>query len=115
MKIGNGKAQPVATACVAFGVGTVLGIQGDATTFNSYPGIPWVRLSYPTCVASDLSGQVLKDTISTYHTQGMRVLLTYCQTNGASLFEMNQLNDISQMEPDAVHYGTNRLNQITPT
>ncbi len=111
----GGKTQPVATPSVAFRPGTVLGIQGDATTFNSYPGIPWVRLSYPTCVASDLSGQVLKDTISTYHTQGMRVLLTYCQTNGASLFEMNQLNDIAQVEADAVQCGNEQMKQSATT
>src|SRR5436853_6431663 len=92
IQIGSGGTkQPVATPSIAFRPGTVLGIQGDAATYSSYPGIVWVRLSYPTCITSNLSGQVLKDTISTYHAQGTRVLLTYCQTNGASLFDMNRL------------------------
>jgi hypothetical protein len=109
------KTQPVATPSVAFRQGTELGIQGDATTLNSYPGIPWVRLSYPTCVASDLSGQVLKDTISTYHTQGMGVLLTYCQTNGASLFDMSGLNDVAQAGADAVQCGNEQMKQSATT
>ncbi len=111
----GGTTQPVATPSVAFRPGTVLGIQGDATTPSSYPGISWVRLSYPTCVASDLSGQVLKDTISTYHTQGMRVLLTYCQTNGASLFDMNRFNDVAQAGADAVQCGNEQMKQSATT
>src|SRR6266567_2964836 len=54
---------------------TILGIQGDVTTSTAYSGIPWVRLAYPTCGSSNSSGQVLKDTISSYHNQGMHVLL----------------------------------------
>ena len=112
----GGKTQPpVATPSVAFRPGTVLGIQGDANTVNSYPGIPWVRLSYPTCVASDLSGQVLKDTISTYHAQGMGVMLTYCQTNGASLFDLNGLNDVAQAGADAVQCGNEQMKQSGTT
>src|SRR5215467_14901112 len=109
------KTQPVATPSVVFRPGTALGIQGDATTFNSYPGIPWVRLSYPTCVTSNLSGQVLKDTINSYHTQGMRVLLTYCQTNGASLFDMNGFNDVAQAGADAVQCGNEQMKQSATT
>jgi hypothetical protein len=107
--------QPVATPSVAFRPGTVLGIQGGASTLNAYPGIPWVRLSYPTCVASDLSGQVLKDTISAYHSQGMRVMLTYCQTNGAGLFDMNRLNDVAQAGADAVQCGNEQMKQSATT
>ena len=116
IQIGSGGTkQPVATPSVAFRPGTVLGIQGDATSYSSYPGIPWVRLSYPTCIASDLSGQVLKNTISTYHTQGMRVMLTYCQTNGASLFDMNRLNDVAQSGADAVQCGNEQMKQSGTT
>ena len=112
----GGKTQPpVATPSVAFRPGTVLGIQGDANTVNSYPGIPWVRLSYPTCVASDLSGQVLKDTISAYHAQGMGVMLTYCQTNGASLFDTSRLNDVAQAGADAVQCGNEQMKQSGTT
>jgi hypothetical protein len=111
----GGKTQPVATPSVAFRPGTVLGIQGESSTFNSYPGIPWVRLSYPTCVASDLHGQVLKDAISTYHTQGIHILLTYCQTNGTSLFDMNGFNDIAQAGADAVQCGNEQMKQSATT
>ena len=112
----GGKTQPpVATPSVAFRPGTVLGIQGDANTVNSYPGIPWVRLSYPTCIASDLSGKVLKDTISSYHAQGMGVMLTYCQTNGASLFDLNGLNDVAQAGADAVQCGNEQMKQSGTT
>jgi hypothetical protein len=112
---GGSKPQPVATPSIAFRPGTVLGIQGDANTVTSYPGIPWVRLSYPTCVASDLSGQVLKDTISAYHAQGMRVMLTYCQTNGASLFDMSRLDDVAQSGADAVQCGNEQMKQSGTT
>lgn len=115
LPIGGSKPQPVATPSVAFRPGTVLGIQGDANTVTSYPGIPWVRLSYPTCVASDLSGQVLKDTISAYHAQGMRVMLTYCQTNGASLFDMSRLDDVAQSGADAVQCGNEQMKQSGTT
>jgi hypothetical protein len=115
IQIGSGgTTQPVATPSVPFRPGTVLGIQGGDIT-HSFPGIPWVRLSYPTCIASDLSGQVLKDTISTYHTQGMRVMLTYCQTNGASLFDMNRLNDVAQSGADAVQCGNEQMKQSGTT
>jgi hypothetical protein len=115
IQIGSGGTTPVATPSVAFRPGTVLGIQGDATTYSSYPGIAWVRLSYPTCIASDLSGQVLKNTINTYHTQGMHVLLTYCQTNGANLFDMNRLNDVAQAGADAVQCGNEQMKQSATT
>src|SRR5213078_179312 len=88
IKIGGPAQQPEASPPPAgLRTGMVLGIQGDATISGSFPGIPWVRLSYPTCVSSNLSGQVLKDTISSYHKQGMRVLLTYCQTSGDNIFD----------------------------
>jgi len=112
---GAGTQPPVATPSVAFRPGTVLGIQGDATTINAYPGIPWVRLGYPTCVASDLSGQVLKDTIKSYHAQGMHVLLTYCQVSGDSLFDTNRLNDVAQSGADAVQCGNEQMKQSATT
>ena len=54
-----------------------LGIQSDGQT--PYPGISWLRLSYTTCGNSNLSGQVLQDTIRSYHEQGIRILLVVCQ------------------------------------
>src|SRR5579884_4483026 len=39
---------------ITLGPAPVLGIQGDPRV--SFPGIPWVRLSYPTCGAGNLQG-----------------------------------------------------------
>ncbi len=46
---------------ITLGPAPVLGIQGDPRT--SFTGIPWVRLSYPTCGGGNLRGNVLKQTI----------------------------------------------------
>jgi hypothetical protein len=100
---------------VGFRPGIALGIAGNATSSSSFPGIPWVRLGYPTCGSKNLSGQVLKDTISSYHGQGMRVLLTYCQTSGASLFATNPLNDVAQAGADAVQCGNEQMKQSATT
>ncbi len=94
---------------------TVLGIQGEIFTSPTYPRIPWVRLSYPTCVKSNLSGQVLKDTISSYHTKGIHIMLTYCQTGGESLFDTNRLNDAAQGGADAVQCGNEQIKQSNAT
>ena len=115
INVGGTKTTPVPMPSVAFRPGTVLGIEGDASTTSAFPGIPWVRLGYPTCVASDLSGQVLKDTISSYHAQGMRVLLTYCQTGGNSLFDTSGLNDAAQSGADAVQCGNEQMKQSATT
>src|SRR5436853_7721205 len=55
----------------------ILGIQSDGQT--PYPGIAWLRLSYTTCGNSNLSGQVLQDTIRSYKERGIRILLVVCQ------------------------------------
>ena len=114
---GGGLAQPTATTTPSsgFSPATILGIQGDATTITAYPGIPWVRLSYLTCISSDLSGQVLKDTIQSYHTQGMHVLLTYCQPGSSDLFDTQQLNDAAQGGADAVQCGNEQMKQSATT
>jgi hypothetical protein len=57
--------------------GPVLGVDGDPKL--NYPGIPWVRLGYPTCGWGNLTGQVLKNTIQQYHKQSVRVMLSICQ------------------------------------
>jgi len=115
LNLGGPQATPVPSPVVAFRPGTVLGIQGDATTINTFPGIPWVRLGYPTCVASDLSSQVLKDTIASYHAQGMHVLLTYCQVSGDGLFDITRLNDVAQSGADAVQCGNEQMKQSATT
>jgi hypothetical protein len=110
-------APPITPVATPSGVPptSVLGIQGDASTITSFPGIPWVRLGYPTCVTSNLSGQTLKDTISSYHSQGMRVLLTYCQTRGSSLLNTNLLDDAAQSGADAVQCGNEQMKQSDAT
>ena len=95
---------------------TILGIQGNPQI--SYPGIPWVRLGYPTCGSSPVIGQVgqmLKSIINTYHNQGIHVMLTYCQTRGDSLFDTNRLNDAAQGRADAVQCGNEQMKQSTAT
>ena len=114
----QGTATPstTSTSSSAFRPETVLGIQGDAHI--SYPGIPWVRLSYPTCGSSPTTGtvgQMLKSTIQSYNNQGVRVMLTYCQTGSASLFDTNRLNDAALGGADAVQCGNEQMKQSTAT
>ena len=105
-----------ATSPSEFHPETILGIQGNPQI--SYPGIPWVRLGYPTCGSSPVIGQVgqmLKSIINTYHNQGIHVMLTYCQTSGDSLFDTNRLKDAAQGEADAVQCGNEQMKQSTVT
>ncbi len=94
---------------------SILGVQGDASTTSLFPGIPWVRLGYSTCISNRLSGQVLKDTINSYHSQGMHVLLTFCQSSGNSLFDTKLLNDAAQGGADAVQCGNEQMKQSAAT
>ena len=72
-----------------------LGINGDPTI--NYPGIPWARLSYPTCGWGNYTGKKLQTAIERYHAQGIRVMLTYCEySTGAGLFDTQRLNDAAQ-------------------
>ncbi len=112
-QLGTSQQTPLATPSAKFQMEQILGIQTDAQT--SYPGIPWVRLSYPTCVESNLRGQVLKDTIQSYHHQGIHVLLSYCQFNGDDLFDTTKLNDAAQGGADAVQCGNEQMKQSTST
>src|SRR5579864_5028697 len=115
----GGSAQPTATATATeppvFSPTTILGIQADASTLSAFSGIPWVRLAYPTCTASNLSGQTLKDTIIGYHSQGMHVLLTYCQPGGDSLLDTTPLDDAAQGGADAVQCGNEQMKQSATT
>ena len=87
-----------------------LGIEGDPSV--SYPGIPWVRLGYPSCGWGQLSGDVLKQTIKDYHHKGVRVLLTVCQgKNNASLYDTKPLNDAASSGADAVQCGNEEMKQ----
>ncbi|MHB8599641.1 MAG: hypothetical protein ACYDER_22885 [Ktedonobacteraceae bacterium] len=94
--------------------GSVLGINGDPTI--NYPGIPWVRLSYPTCGWGDYTGKKLQTAIEQYHAQGIRVMLTFCQSStGAGLFDTQQLNDAAQGGADAVQCGNEQMKQNAAT
>jgi hypothetical protein len=91
----------------------VLGIQGDPRV--SFTGIPWVRLSYPTCGSGNLRGNVLKQTIQKYHEQGVHVMLTICQwSSGPALFNPAPLKDAAQSWPDAVQCGNEQMKYDPP-
>lgn len=94
---------------------SILGISGGLFTSATYPRIPWVRLGYPTCGRNNLSGQPLQDAISSYHSQGIHVLLTYCQVPGESLFDTTQLSDAAQAGADAVQCGNEQIKQSSAT
>jgi hypothetical protein len=113
LQLGGGQLKPIATPSATLQPEMILGVQGDGQT--SFPGIPWIRLSYPTCVESKLRGQVLKDTIQQYHQQGIHVLLSYCQFSGSGLFDTNKLNDAAQGGADAVQCGNEQMKQSTST
>ncbi len=91
---------------------SILGIQSDAQT--AYPGIGWVRLPYTTCGNSDLSGQTLRNTIKTYHSQGIRVLLTLCQPSLSGLLDPAYLTDAAQGRPDAEQCGNEQIKNDPP-
>ncbi len=114
--LGGGQPKPIVTPSTKLEPEPILGVQGDAQTpLTSYAGIPWVRLSYPTCVESSLRGQVLKTTIQRYHQEGVHVLLSYCQFNGPGLFNTSKLNDAAQGGADAVQCGNEQMKQSKST
>jgi hypothetical protein len=90
----------------------ILGIQSGADT--SYPGIPWLRLSYPTCGNSNLSGQTLKNTVDNYHSQGIHILLTVCQPDLSTILDPTYLNDAAQGGADAVQCGNEQMKNDPP-
>ena len=91
---------------------TILGIASDAQT--PYPGIPWVRLGYPTCGNSQLSGQTLQDTVNNYHRQGIHVLLTVCQPDLSVILDPTYLADAAQGRADAVQCGNEQMKNDPP-
>jgi len=104
----SGTPATVATPPLILNSSKILGI--DAKPDQSYPGIPWVRLGYPTCGWGNLTGEVLKTTIQHYHQQGIRVLLTMCQNNNLThLFDTATLFDAAQGRPDAVQCGNEEM------
>lgn len=86
----------------------VLGIDAKPTTYHA--GIFWVRIGYPNCGWGNLRGNVLKSTVTMYHHQGTRVLLTFCQDgNSAHLFDAASLFDAAQGLSDAVQCGNEEM------
>ncbi|WP_338254877.1 hypothetical protein [Dictyobacter halimunensis] len=87
----------------------VLGIAGEPGT--NYDGIPWIRLSHPSCGWGNLRGDVLKNTIQAYHRKGIRVLFSICQANNASLLDTAKFDDAARAYPDAVQCGNEQMKQ----
>ncbi len=85
----------------------VLGVDGYPG--DSYPGVSWIRLGYPTCGWGSLTGKALLSTAQNYHKQGVRVLLTVCQGSNEHLYDPKQLADAAQGEPDAVQCGNEEM------
>ncbi len=86
----------------------ILGIEGDTST--SYPGIPWVRVAYPSCGSSHLQGTALKNAVQQFHKQGVRVLLTMCQqTNKSQASNDAAFNDAARSQSDAVQCGNEEM------
>jgi hypothetical protein len=88
-------------------LGPVLGVESNLAT--TYSGIPWVRFGYTTCVANKLSGDALKTAIANEHSQGVSVLVTTCQTNGASLYNTKTLQDVANSGANAVQCGNEQM------
>src|SRR6266849_1903519 len=87
----------------------VLGVEGNPDT--DYAGIPWVRLGHSSCGSTNLSGQVLRDALQSYHKKGIRVLVTICQNNSGNLDDTNVFSDVAQGHPDAVQCGNEEVKQ----
>jgi hypothetical protein len=85
-----------------------LGVVADA--INPFHDIPWVRVSYVTCVRSGPSGAGLKATIAKFHSLGVRVMLSVCQwAKDSRLYNTKILNDAAQGAPDAVQCGNEQM------
>jgi hypothetical protein len=86
----------------------VLGIVAETT--NPFKEIPWVRVSYTTCIKSGPSGDGLKSTIAKFHSIGVRVMLSVCQwATDARLYNTSILNDAAQGGADAVQCGNEQM------
>jgi hypothetical protein len=102
---------PTHTTLPAQSPDKVLGVEGNVGV--NYTGISWVRLAYPTCGWSNLSGTRLQNTIERYHEAGIRVLLTVCQgpDHTSSLYNTATLKDAAQGNADAVQCGNEEMKQ----
>ena len=88
-------------------LGPVLGIESNLAT--TYSGVPWVRFGYYTCGNNKLSGETLRTAIANEHSQGVSVLITTCQTKGASLYDTKALQDVAVSGANAVQCGNEQM------
>jgi hypothetical protein len=87
--------------------GSILGVESNLLT--KYTDIPWVRYGYPTCGVNTLSGDALKTWITIRHSEGVHILITTCQANGASLFDPKPLQAVVESGADAVQCGNEQI------
>jgi hypothetical protein len=87
--------------------GSILGVESNLLT--KYTDIPWVRYGYPTCGVNDLVGDGLKTWITIRHTEGVHVLITTCQVNGAALFDTKIFQAVVESGADAVQCGNEQI------
>ena len=100
-------APTTGTATSAVSPSQVLGVVADSQM--PFKGIPWVRVSYATCVGST-RGAALKNTITQFHRLGVRVMLSLCQWAADSrLFDTSIMNDAAQGGADAVQCGNEQM------
>ena len=95
--------------------GLIHGIQGSPG--ETYAGIYWRRVAYPTCGWGALRGQTLRNTIANYHAHGIRVLLTVCQPSNyaPNRFDPKPLMDAASSVPDAVQCGNEEMKTDDPS
>jgi hypothetical protein len=87
--------------------GSILGVESNLLT--KYTDIPWVRYGYPTCGVNTLSGDALKTWILIRHSEGVHILITTCQVNNASLFDMKTFQAVVESGADAVQCGNEQI------
>ena len=86
---------------------SILGVVAD--TQFPFKNIPWVRVSYTTCVGSS-KGEALKNTVAQFHRLGVRVMLSLCQwATDSHLFDTSIMNDAAQAGADAVQCGNEQM------
>ncbi len=86
----------------------VLGIVADPQ--HPFKDIPWVRVSYSTCGNPAVKGEVVKNEVNQFHSQGVRVMLSVCQwAKDERLYNTNVLNDAAQAGADAVQCGNEQM------
>jgi hypothetical protein len=86
----------------------ILGVVADVS--SPFTGIPWVRVSYATCLKGAPSGGALKTIITKFHSIGVRVMLSVCQwARDTRLYDTKNLNDAAQGGADAVQCGNEQM------